>query len=89
MSSLLSMIMVIVMAFSAIGGMTANIEEPVSFEAKISVDGDALMALAGAEGEAAADETMQTVKAIVDILNVLTIKGVADKGTAELDVLAG
>ena len=86
MSSILSIILVIVMAFSSVGSVTAALEEPVSFDAKISLDGDGILALAGAE---ATEETKQTINIVKDIVNVLTLKGVGDKNCAELDLLAG
>ena len=86
MNSILSIVMVIVMAFSSIGGVTAALEEPVSFDAKISVDADGILAIAGTE---ITEETKQTVSIVKDILGVLTLKGVAAKDNAELDLLAG
>ena len=87
MNSLLSMILAIVMVFSMAGGIAPE-EGPVSFDAKISVDAEAIMSMAG--GEAAnTEETQQTVKVIGDILDVITLKGVADKDTVELDLFAG
>ena len=86
MSSILSILLVIVMAFSSIGGATAVLEEPVSFDAKINLDGDGILALAGEE---LPEETKQAITIAKDILSVLTLKGVAAKDTAELDLLAG
>ena len=86
MNSILSIVMVIVMAFSSIGGVTAALKEPVSFDAKINVDADGILALAGT---AATEETKQTITIVKDIVGALTLKGVADKDNAELDVLAG
>ena len=86
MNSILSIVMAIVMAFSSIGGVTAALEEPVSFDAKISVDADGILALTGTE---ITEETKQTVSIVKDILGVLTLKGVAAKDNAELDLLAG
>ena len=48
MNSILSIVMVIVMAFSSIGGVTAALKEPVSFDAKINVDADGIL---NGEGE--------------------------------------
>ena len=87
MNSLLSIIMAVVMAFSVIGGAIPA-EGPVSFDAKISMDVESLLAVAGSEAEVST-ETEQTVKVIGDILNALTLKGIADKETVELDLLAG
>ena len=86
MNSILSIVMVIVMAFSSIGGVTAALKEPVSFDAKINVDADGILALAGT---AATEETKQTITIVKDIVGALTLKGVADKDNAELDLLAG
>ena len=83
MNSILSIVMVIVMAFSSIGGVTAALKEPVSFDAKINVDADGILALAGT---AATEETKQTITIVKDIVGALTLKGVADKDNAELDV---
>ena len=86
MSSILSALLAIIMAFSSIGGATAVLEEPVSFDAKINLDGDGILALAGDE---LPEETKQTIAIVKDILSVLTLKGVASKDGAELDLLAG
>ncbi len=86
MNSILSLVMVIVMAFSSIGGATAVLTEPVSFDARINVDADGIMALAGTEMP---EETKQTFTIVKDILNTVTLKGVADKDNAELDLFAG
>ena len=86
MNSILSILLVIVMAFSSIGGATAVLTNPVSFDAKINVDADGILALAGTE---ATEETKQTVTIVKDIVSALTLKGVAAKDSAELDVFAG
>ena len=86
MNSILSLVMVIVMAFSSIGGATAVLTEPVSFDARINVDADGIMALAGTE---VPEETKQTFNVVKDILGAVTLKGVADKDNAELDLFAG
>ena len=97
MTSLISMVMVVVMAFSSIGGMTAGLEETTSFDAKISVNREMLAMMlpaqptaeelseAGEEAEAAAPDAATVIS---DALSVLTIRGIADKGTAELDLFA-
>ena len=107
MNSLASIILAIVMAFSSVGGMFAGSEEAVSFEAKIGVNAEALMQMAGSAGGAltgitgtaagagtaesaeAAEEAQQTFKVVGDIMNALTLKGVAAKDTTELEILAG
>ena len=86
MNNILSLVLVIVMAFSSIGGATAVLNEPVSFDAKINVDADGILALAGTE---VTEETKQTLTIVKDILGALTLKGVAAKDNAELDLLAG
>ena len=88
MDSILSIVMVIVMAFTSLGGMTANLEEAVSFDAKISADAETILAMANNGAEATA-ETQQIMPVITDLLNVLTIKGVADKDASELGLFAG
>ena len=89
MNQIFSIILVIAMAFSSIGGLTAQTEGPVSFETKISVDADALLGLTGTAGTEVPAETKQTMQVIGDILSALTLKGVADNGAAELVLLAG
>lgn len=89
MSQILSVILVIVMAFSSMGGMTSGIEDAVSFDAKISVDAEALLALAGTEGAEVPEETVQGIKVAGDVLNALTMRGTATKEAAELVLLAG
>lgn len=89
MSQILSIVLVIVMAFSSMTGLTAKIEDTVSFEAKVSVDAEAILALGGMAGTDALKADQETMKAVGDILNALTLKGVATKDSAELDLLAG
>ena len=89
MSLILSIVLVIVMAFSSMTGLTAKIEDTVSFEAKVSVDAEAILALGGMAGTDALKADQETMKAVGDILNALTLKGVATKDSAELDLLAG
>ena len=83
MSSIGSIILVIVMAFSSVFGATANLEGTTSFDAKIGLDMQTVMAMSGGS----ADE--ETNKAVEEILDAITIKGVADKESAELDLFAG
>ena len=89
MSQIFAIILAIAVAFSSVGGMTAALEEPVSFDAKISVDAEALLAMSGATGAPATEETEQTMKVVGDILGAITLKGVATSDAAELDLLAG
>ena len=89
MTQIFSIILVIAMAFSSIGGLTANVEDTVSFDAKISVDADALTALSAATGAEMPEETRQTMKVVSDILGALSLKGIASRDAAELDLLAG
>ena len=88
MNNFLSVIVALVMVFSSIGGMTANIEGPVSFDARIGVDGQSVLALANTQADTA-EETAQAVTVIEDILNAVSLTGVADKDTAELDLYTG
>lgn len=87
MTSLISVILVIMMAFTSVGGMNAELEEPVSFDAKISMDVKTVMALGGAA--TTTEETAQQAKMIEDILDAVTLKGVADKESSELQLYAG
>ena len=89
MSQIFSIILAIAVAFSGMAGLTANVEETVSFEAGISVGADALLAMSGASGAQVTEETQQTMKVVSDILGAMTLKGVATKDAAELDLLAG
>ncbi len=86
MTSFFSLILVIVMAFTSIGGMTANLEETSSFDVKVSADAATVMALTGT---AVTEETQGTAKVIEDILGSITLKGTADKETTELALFAG
>ena len=87
MNSLMSVILVIVMVFSMAGGAIPT-EGPASFEAKLSIDSEALLAAAG-NGAELPEEEAQPVKAVGDIINALTLKGVADKEALELALFAG
>ena len=48
MNAALGILLALIMAFSSIGGTPVQSEEPVSFDAKISLDGEAILNLAGA-----------------------------------------
>ena len=97
MSSIVSILLALALAFTSMGGVTANIEDTVSFDAKISLDVEAIMALSGQtaqEGltEAAQkqlEEQKEIVKVSGDIISSLTLRGVASKDTAEAVILAG
>ena len=89
MNQIFSVILVIVMAFSSMAGVTAGIEGAVSFDAKISMDTEAVLNLAAASGTDVPEEAKQGYKVAGDILNALTLKGTATKDTAELALLAG
>ena len=96
MTSIVSILMTVVMIFSSFGGMTAGVEETASFEAKISVDADMLAMLIPAQpaAESTGEETEEAAQPgiaeiLPEILNVLTIQGVAAPGVSELDLFAG
>ena len=89
MNQIMSIILVIVMAFSSMAGMTAGIEDAVSFSTNISVDTDALLAVAASNGTEVTEEARQAVKVIGDIVSVVTLKGTATKDAAEVALLAG
>ena len=89
MNKLFSMIMVIVMVFSAVAGMAESVQEPKSIEVKISLDVQKVMAMSGTVTAENAEQSAQIVKVIEDALNVLTIRGVCDQETYELDLYAG
>lgn len=89
MASILSIILVIVMAFSSIGGMTANLEETSSFEVKVDADVQTIMMLTGSTQGTDAEEMQKNVKLVEDILGAATLKGVADKESTELALYAG
>lgn len=89
MNSILSIILVIAMLFSSVGGLTSKIEDTVSADVKISLEAQAVEAIAALSGTQTTEESMQTLKMAADILSVLTLKGVASKDAAELVLLAG
>ena len=90
MDQIFSIILAIAMLFSSMGGMTASLEEPVSFDAKITMDPATLLAMSGAGTETAAtEESEQIIKVIGDVLDAITLRGVATKEAAELQLLAG
>ena len=88
MNSVLGILVALIMAFSSIGGTPVQTEGPVSFDAKISLDAQSVLNMAGA-GASVPEETEKTIAAVSDILNALTMKGVADKDAGEIDLYAG
>ena len=97
MSSIVSILLAIALAFTSMGGLTANIEDTVSFDAKITLDAEAIMALSGQDSleqlTAATGNKMEEQKEIVkvagDIISSLTLRGVASKDAVEAAILAG
>ena len=97
MSSIVSILLSIALAFTSMGGLTANIEDTVSFDAKVTLDAEAIMALSGqdslAQLTAATGNKMEEQKEIVkvagDIISSLTLRGTASKDAAEAAILAG
>lgn len=88
MNAALGILLALIMAFSSIGGTPVQSEEPVSFDAKISLDGEAILNLPGA-GATNTEQAAQTVKVISDILNAVTLKGNAEKDAGEIALFAG
>ena len=89
MKKMLSLILIVVMTFSCIGGMAAELEGPVSFDAKISLNTEELVKIASGGGNSVAEDTVTSLKAVADILDVLTLKGTVDSGAFELGLFAG
>ena len=83
--AIMTIVMVLVMAVSSIGGMTAEMQDPASFDAKISADVQTLMMMTG--NGASMDQDALT--AVGDIFSALTLKGTADKDRVELGLFAG
>ena len=83
--AIMTIVMVLVMAVSSIGGMTAEMQEPASFDAKISADVQTLMMMTGN----AASMDQDALTAVGDIFGALTLKGTADKDRVELGLFAG
>ena len=59
MSSIVSILLALALAFTSMGGLTANIEDTVSFDAKISLDVEAIMALSGQTAQEGLTEAAQ------------------------------
>ncbi|MBR3335351.1 MAG: hypothetical protein IKG23_13765 [Clostridia bacterium] len=97
MSSIVSILLAIALAFTSMGGMTADLEDTVSFDAKITLDADSIMTVfsQAPEGELT-EEAQQKLEeqkelgaAIADIVSCLTLRGAARKDAAEVVLLAG
>ena len=87
--SILSVLVMIAVAFSSMGAMTAEIGNTVSFDAKVTIDAEQMAALSGTAGTEVPEETRKTMEMAAEILEALTLQGVATKDSAELDLLAG
>ena len=83
--AIMTIVMVLVMAVSSLGGMTAEMQEPASFDAKISADVQTLMLMTGNSASMDQDATA----AVGDIFSALTLKGTADQERIELGLFAG
>ena len=72
MSSIVSILLALALAFTSMGGVTANIEDTVSFDAKISLDVEAIMALSGQTAQVglteAAQKQLEEQKEIVKVI---------------------
>ena len=88
MKKMLSLILIVVMTFACVGGTAAGLEGPASLEAKVSLNTDVLVkAVAG--DNTIPEDTATSLKAISDILDVLTLKGVVNNDAFELGLFAG
>ena len=96
-NSIVSILLAIVLACTSMGGLTANIEDTVSFDAKITLDAEAIMALSGQPAQTGlpgmsqeqSEEQKETLKVVGDIISSMTLRGVASKDAAEAAILAG
>ena len=96
-NSIVSILLAIVMAFTSMGGLTANIEDTVSFDAKISLDAEAIMALSGQPAQTGLpgmsqeqdEEQKEILKVVGDIISSMTLRGVASRDAAEAVFLVG
>lgn len=89
MNQILSTVMAIAVAFASMGGTTAGIEDAVFFETKVDVNTESLLNIAASADAEVSEETLQTMKAVGEILDVLTLRGTATKDAVQLDLLAG
>ena len=97
MSSIISILMAIALAFTSMGGMTADLEGTVSFDANIALDMEAVMALSGLPDAAAqpdaapqvTEEQKETFQAVGELISAMTLRGTAGKDAAEAVLLAG
>ena len=89
MNSFLTIMLAVIMALSPLGGTTGKLDEPVSFDAGVKLDTEAVMALAVDTDTEISEETQQSLKAIGDILNAITFEGVVAYDAVELSVLTG
>ena len=88
MKKLLSLILIVVMTFACVGGTAEGNEGPVSFDAKVSLNTDVLVKAVAGDNEVP-EETATTLKAVSDILDALSLKGVVNNETFELGLFAG
>ena len=89
MNSILTIILAVIMAVSPVGGATVNLDEPVSFDVGINLDVEAIKTMVFDTGAEMEEETEQSLKAIGDILNAVTIEGTAAYDTVELSLMTG
>lgn len=89
MNSILTIILAVIMAVSPLGGSTVNMDEPISFDVGIKLDAEAIMEMVADTGAEMPEETAQSLKAIGDIVNAVTIEGVAAYDSVELNLLTG
>ena len=89
MSAFLTIFLAVIMAVSPMGGKTVNLTEPVSFDAGVKLDAESVLAIFSGTELEVPEETQQGIKAVADILGVLTFEGTVAGDTVEVDLQAG
>ena len=85
MNAILSIVLALAMMVTSMGGVTARLAEPVTAEFTVQMNQEVLGTMLS---ESAGDAGVQTLGLIADVLNVLKIRGTADRNTMEFALMA-
>jgi len=93
MTNFLSIVMVIVMLFSGLSSVTANLPQPMVYEQTSSVDAEGLLDLvetySGSVPQAAGanlEQAKQVIPLLAEIINKVTVRIALDKGYVEYSI---
>ena len=86
MMNIASLLMAMLMVLNIAGGMTGELQQPVTVELHAQVDTEAVAAFASASGRTPGESGMQKLKLASDLLNLLSFRGTVDQSAMQMNV---